>query len=894
MAMRTDETKQNTPLKPTRAALEEIPAFIFTERGFMPDPADPGEGAKAWKAAPYVRLYEFSFRDLSGAKGKISASARYLYELGNRFLRDLTSIPGLELARQDARAELSEESAEALVSSVPFALGSEFVNEDWIRLIYSGLNEVYQAQIQEYTGSVKLYLAEKSQHLTVPERVFFHLVETRRESYPFAFMATYATRDKMGRMRHMPLEYALTEYKTDRDKLLKLLACLNDAADQVPLIAGFMESGELFHPLKLTMEEAYDFLLAIPEIEEAGILCRIPDWWKKKTAQVSLSVKIGEEKGSMLGFDTLLSLKPQLVVDGVPLTAEEIQELLRQTNGLANLKGKWVEVDREKLSALLEQMKESEGEITLKEVLQAEAKGGDENWEGKIISNGKWLSEIMGQMRHPESRKSLPLPETFKGELRPYQSTGYSWLTVMDAMGFGACLADDMGLGKTVQVLAYLENLRLKKPEGRALLIVPASLLGNWQKEAEKFVPEMTVQVLHGHSNAVLTESFEKSDAFLTITTYGLCLRLTCLKDRNWESVILDEAQAIKNPKTKQTRAVKAIPSRMHLVMTGTPIENDLSNLWSIFDFCDKGLLGSSAEFAQFAREIGNKPEGYARLRNMISPFLLRRLKTDRKVISDLPEKVENVEYVNLSRKQTVLYRKCIKDLSDSLERAEIAKKAGSGSGMSQMERRGLVLAVILKLKQICNHPDQYLGQEIYEPDESGKFQMLKELCETIYEKRERVLVFTQFKEITDHLMKFLEGVFHAKGYVIHGGISPSARTKIVDLFNDPENYVPFLVLSVKAAGTGLNLTAANHVVHFDRWWNPAVENQATDRAFRIGQKKNVMVHKFVCSGTVEEKIDQIINSKKELAENVIGASQGEKWITEMSNEQLMNLLRLE
>lgn len=315
--------------------------------------------------------------------------------------------------------------------------------------------------------------------------------------------------------------------------------------------------------------------------------------------------------------------------------------------------------------------------------------------------------------------------------------------------------------------------------------------------------------------------------------------------------------------------------------MTGTPIENDLTNLWSLFDFLNKGLLGTSSEFRDFSKKLSDDKQGYQKLKGIVSPFILRRVKTDKNVIADLPEKLEQTEYISLSKKQTVLYRKQVSELERILSDEQ-----------SKMQRRGAVLAAILKLKQICNHPDQFLGQTAFDPSESGKFAMLKEICETIYEKRERVLIFTQYREITEQLAQYLEKIFHRKGLIIHGGVPAKKRSKLVDEFNG-ENYVPFMVLSVKAGGTGLNLTAANHVIHFDRWWNPAVEDQATDRAFRIGQKNNVLVHKLVSKGTVEEKIDELIKSKRELSYNIIG-SDGEKWITEMSDRELLKLLRLE
>lgn len=706
-------------------------------------------------------------------------------------------------------------------------------------------------------------------------------MESKEEECPFAFLATYATKGENGRVRHVPLQYALTEYRDNRAKLLELLACLNRAAEKSKLIGDLMESGELFHPLRLTSDEAYEFLQSVPAFEQSGISCRIPNWWKKRYSTVALSVKMGEEKPSLLRLNTLLRMTPSLTVGGVPFTEAEIQDLLRQTEGLSFIKGKWIEVNHERFKVLLKQMKQYGGDVTLLDALRSDiVTSTKDEEEAPVITNGKWLREFLNSLRNPKKLKKISVPKSFNGELRPYQEVGYRWLMQMNQLGFGACLADDMGLGKTVQILAFLEVLRFQNPEEKVLLIVPASLLGNWQKEAVRFTPELTVEILHGAHAKTLTERFKKSNAFLTITTYHMAMSIEALAEPLWDCIILDEAQAIKNPSAKQTRQIKRLNSRMRVAMTGTPIENDLSNLWSLFDFLNKGLLGSFEEFKCFCRGLEQNPEGYAKLKSMIAPFLLRRVKTDNKIISDLPDKLEQVDYVTLSPKQAVLYRKLL---------AETQEKVLESDGL---QRKGLVLSLLLHLKQICNHPDQYLGSEEYSPSRSGKFELLKQLAQTISEKRERVLVFTQFRELTEYLDGFLAEIFGRKGGVIHGGVSVKKRNEIVERFQS-ESYVPYLVLSVKAGGTGLNLTKANHVIHFDRWWNPSVENQATDRAFRIGQDKNVMVHKFVCKGSVEEKIDALISSKKELAENVIGAG-GENWITEMSNDELLNLLRLD
>ena len=858
--------------------------FRFTKTGFMSDNRD-GEYAEdiiPWKERFELDKWEAVYAIGFEEKPKwLDAAGLFLYQVAEGFQQMLAHQPDLEVAREHIQMPLDENVMERLLNSVPFTLGAEYVNSQWLKEAFGQLQSVYTREIAFYEGTVALYLADKSQHLKVPERIFFHLVESKEDDYPFAFLATYATKDTHDKVRHMPLAYALTEYQADRGKLLQLLSCLNKVSEVSSLIGEFVEKGELFHPLRLTADEAYQILKEVPMIEECGIVCRIPNWWKRNAYGITMSVSLGEEKPPLLGLDTILGMTPQLVVDGVPLSREEITTLLQQTDGLAFLKGKWIAVDHARLQRLLDDMEKYRGSLTLLDALRMELKGQESEGAdvGPIVTNGTWLAKLLQDLRTPKRIRSAVVPKTFHATLRPYQKDGFTWLDYMNKLGFGACLADDMGLGKTIQVLAFLEKLRKVNKDARVLLIVPASLLGNWQKETEKFAPEMTFQILHG-SSAKTNENEIKANSFLTITTYGMAARLESLEKIQWDCLILDEAQAIKNPLTKQTKRVKALQSKMRIAMTGTPIENDLTNLWSLFDFLNKGLLGSSTEFHDYCKRLEDNPEGYAKLKSMIAPFMLRRVKTDKAIISDLPDKLEQIDYVGLSKKQTVLYRKYV---------AELAEKLQESDGM---KRRGLVLASLTKLKQICNHPDQYLGQTAYDPKESGKFEMLREVCETIYQKRERVLVFTQFKEITDYLDGFLADIFGCHGYVLHGGTPVAKRNEIVEAFQG-EAYVPYIVLSVKAGGTGLNLTNANHVIHFDRWWNPAVENQATDRAYRIGQKNNVLVHKLVCKGTIEEKIDEMIESKKELALNVIGSG-GESWITEMSNEELLSIFKLD
>jgi len=812
----------------------------------------------------------------------MSPSLAFVHNLSDRFIHSLSHDPDIEFTRK--ASTIADEKLLEIAERVPYAVGSELVNIDWIKTMWSGLSAAFESETKDNRSTIAEFILSHRSNINVAGRVFFHLVENKDRDYPFAFLATYSTgNEKERKVSHVPLKNALLEYKDQSELLLKLLSTVSRAADRSNLISEFVESGELFSPLKLTSDEAYLFLKEIPLYEESGILCRIPDWWKKKTNSIRLTVSIGEKAPSKVGLDALLEFDPRISLGDQDITKEEIEALLAKTNGLSFIKGKWVEVDRDKLRDTLDAYEKAQkmsksGLLSIMDAMRMsmDISGllGDSAKDVDIqITNGEWLNTIRSRLIHPAQIANVAAGKNFKGTLRPYQQTGLDWLATMKTLGFGALLADDMGLGKTVQILALLEHLR-KKGEFKTLLIIPASLIGNWEKEITKFTPKLVYSVLHAKNTEV-----DITSADLFITTYGMTTRIEYLKEYRWNLVILDEAQAIKNPGTKQTKAVKQIQSGFKIAMTGTPIENRLSDLWSLFDFLNTGLLGTTKEFSEFVKGM-QAAENYTKIRNVVSPFILRRLKTDKNVISDLPDKIELKEYAGLTKKQVVLYSGLVKEIHDKLQTAE------------GIERKGLVLASIIKFKQICNHPDQYLGQKEFDVEHSGKFEKLAEICETICEKRERVLVFTQFREMTEPLADYLEGIFGRKGLVLHGGTPVKRRTELVEQLCGRE-YVPFMVLSLKAGGVGLNLTGANHVIHFDRWWNPAVENQATDRAFRIGQTKNVMVHKFITSGTIEEKIDRMIEDKQKLAGDII-ASTGENWITEMNNDELMKLFTLE
>lgn len=840
-------------------------------------------------ADPYKALLFLGFSDHATS---MPDSVRFLGLIATAFVKTLSRSPDIEVLRESVVVELDEEESERIMRSAPYMNGAEYLSLEWIRGIWSQLNDMFAMEIRAYRGRVADFLAGQSPGIHIVGRVFFHLVENKGDEYPFAFMATYSsglTAD--GKSKHLPLKTALVEYKDDNKKLLELLSTVHRAAVQSRFIAELVESGEVFHPIGLTEHEAYTFLKEVPLYEETGILCRIPNWWKNQSNALKVSIAVGNKEPSRLGFEAIVDFNAQISMGGESVTIDELRKWLSEAEGLSFIKGKWVEVDHKKLEEALHAYEQAlrfmgRTEMTVTEAMRFQLNAGTMlNVEKDAceveVTNGEWLNTVISRLAHPDEIESFPVGEDFHASLRPYQQNGLAWLRSMKSLGLGACLADDMGLGKTIQVIALLNSIRSQKSE-KTLLIVPASLIGNWTTEIAKFAPALKYWVLHASESKTISEPDEELSERhdLWITTYGMLPKIDWLRETHWHTLILDEAQAIKNPGTKQTKGVKQIKAEYRIAMTGTPVENRLSDLWSLFDFLNKGLLGTAKEFTDFTKQLKEDQAGYARLRKVVGPFILRRLKTDKAVIADLPDKIEMKTFTVLTKRQATLYNALVEEIKKKLE----SKDQG-------IERKGLILSSLMKFKQICNHPDQYLGQSVFSENESGKFSQLRELCETIYEKRERVLVFTQFKEITDSLRDFLESVFRHSGLVLHGGTPVIKRKEIVDQFQGHE-YVPFMVLSIKAGGVGLNLTAANHVIHFDRWWNPAVENQATDRAFRIGQRKNVVVHKFITKGTIEEKIDLLIEEKTKLSKEIVPDIQ-ENWITEMDNQQLMELFKL-
>jgi SNF2 family DNA or RNA helicase len=595
----------------------------------------------------------------------------------------------------------------------------------------------------------------------------------------------------------------------------------------------------------------------------------------------------------------LLDFSVELSLDGERLSEQEVAALLAGTDGLVLLRGRWVEVDRARLERTMRQFQAVEDLSRAQGLSFAEAMRllagpmamGDAidsaATEWSRVSAGPWLAETLKALRSPDGAQVDPGP-ALRGTLRPYQKAGVQWLHLLSGLGLGACLADDMGLGKTIQVLSLLLVQQQQSPGTKlapCLLVAPASLLANWEAEISRFAPSLNARILH--PSAMTTEEakqfspVESAALDLAITSYGTLLRMPVLADIPWRLVILDEAQAIKNPNAKQTRVAKSLQARGRIALTGTPVENSLGDLWSIFDFINPGLLGGAKPFAKYVKTLTERSENlYGPLRELVRPYILRRMKTDRSVIADLPDKTEVKAYCHLSRKQAALYAQAVADLERRLEEAD------------GIQRRGLVLAMLMRLKQICNHPSQWLHDGGWTEADSGKLGRLREVVEVAASRQEKMLVFTQFREAAEPLTGFLGGVFGRPGLLLHGEIPVKQRRNLVQQFQEDE-AVPFFVLSLKAGGAGLTLTAASHVVHFDRWWNPAVENQATDRAFRIGQRKNVLVHKFVCRGTVEEKIDTMIESKQGLSDAMLSGG-GELNLTEMTDAALLDLVALD
>jgi non-specific serine/threonine protein kinase len=829
----------------------------------------------------------------------------YWRKFGARYVTALCALPGIAERSKPPVPIPADGELDTMAAAVPPMTGAEYLTTEVLANLWRGMDSAFDTELAQSKLTVQEFLKRRHPAWNLVGRVHFNLAENRKdEDAPFAFLATYTTQlSAEARAQHLPLGKALQEYagSRNRERLLSLLMPVQRAAEHCPWLKAMVDGGEIFHPLRWSPQHALQFLRDVPALESAGVIVRMPASWRmNRPARAQVKATVGSDAPSHLGMDTLLDFRMEVTLDGEKLSAAEIKRLLAHSEGLILIRGKWVEVDREQLSRTLEQFEAIERRavnegLSFREAMRMLAGAGiagdgvagqaDVAWSESVA--GPWLAETLAALRHHDELSRVDPGRSFQGTLRPYQQSGVQWLYLLTQLKLGACLADDMGLGKTIQVLSLLLVLKNEAREKRkpCLLVVPASLLSNWAAEIARFAPSLKLIVAHPSATPAEKLTTAGADNLggvdLVITSYGFLARLPWLGATQWRLAVLDEAQAIKNPAAKLTRTVKQLRSEARIALTGTPIENRLGDLWSIFDFINPGLLGSSKEFSSFIKRLADRPQNpYGPLRDLVRPYILRRLKTDKSIIADLPDKTEVKTFCPLSPKQAALYQQAVSDLADQLD------------DVDGIKRKGIVLAFLMRLKQICNHPSQWLGDGSWAEGDSGKFARLRDIAEVLSARQEKALVFTQFKETTAPLAEFLGSVFGRPGLVLHGETEVRKRKDLVRQFQEDES-VPFFVLSVKAGGTGLNLTAASHVIHFDRWWNPAVENQATDRAFRIGQNKNVLVHKFICRGTVEDKIDQMIESKQQLAGDFLSGG-ADMVLTEMKDEELLKLATLD
>ena len=644
---------------------------------------------------------------------------------------------------------------------------------------------------------------------------------------------------------------------------------------------------------RLDTREAHGFLIEDSfALEQAGFGVLLPAWWTRRGAKAKFRARarVGTQAmqgGSGVSLESILRFDWEMSLGGQDLTVDELETLASMKTPLVRVRGQWVEVNADDIQDAIEFWKRrGADEASVRDVVRmALGAGGAPDWfDFDGVESDSWLEELLNRLEGREDYEEIESPEGFTGVLRPYQVRGYSWLSFLRRWGLGACLADDMGLGKTIQTLALIQRDRRLGEERPVLLICPTSVINNWRKEADRFVPDLPVMVHHG-AGRIRDESFtaEAGRHAIVISSYGLLHRdIDLFRKMSWSGIVLDEAQNVKNAGTRQSMAARSIGADYRVALTGTPVENNVGDLWAIMEFLNPGFLGSQSEFRrEFFVPIQTEGDSAAkeRLRRITGPFILRRLKTDETIISDLPEKLESRVFCSLTREQASLYAAALKETERILEGAE------------GIERRGAVLGALSRLKQICNHPAQFLGDNSAIAGRSGKLERLTEMLEEVIEVGDRALIFSQFAEMGQIIQRHVQETFGLETLFLHGRVPKNRRDRMVERFQDDGGGPRIFVLSLRAGGTGLNLTSSNHVFHFDRWWNPAVEDQATDRVFRIGQSRNVHVYKFICAGTLEDTIDEMIERKKEIAESVVGT--GENWLTELSNDDLMEALSL-
>ena len=670
-----------------------------------------------------------------------------------------------------------------------------------------------------------------------------------------------------------------------------LLLSLGQASGICPGIAASLEDAKLAGHTVDTAK-AYEFLTEeAVALEQAGYGVMLPAWWSRKGTKARLVARANVKSpkmqgGSGLSLETIVQFDWEAALGGQKVTVDELEELARIKSPLVRVRGQWMEMNAAEIQSAIDFLRKGAKKAALRDIVRMSL-GAEDAPRGLDFDGVKatgWIADVLERLDGTAGLEDVEPPEGLLGTLRPYQLRGYSWLSFLRQWGLGGCLADDMGLGKTIQTLALIQHCWQTGDRRPVLIVCPTSVMNNWHKEATRFTPGLPMLIHHG-ADRRRGASFKREAGkhAIVVSSYGLVQRdIKLLKGMRWGGIVLDEAQNIKNPETKQAGAARSLKADYRFALTGTPVENNVGDLWSIMEFLNPGFLGTQGEFKRnffVPIQAAQDHSAAERLRRATGPFVLRRLKTDRSVISDLPEKMEMNVFCSLTKEQASLYSSVLKETERALHSAE------------GIQRKGIILGTLSKLKQVCNHPAHFLGDNSGIANRSGKLARLTEMLEEVVEVGDRALIFSQFVEMGHILKRHIQETFGREVLFLHGGVPRGQRDRMVERFQNGHTGPQIFILSIKAGGTGLNLTSANHVFHFDRWWNPAVENQATDRAFRIGQRRNVQVHKLVCAGTLEEKIDEMIKRKRHVAESVIGT--GEGWLTELSNDDLREVLAL-
>ncbi len=795
--------------------------------------------------------------------------------------------------------------AQRILDSFPIVVGAEFVSLQLIHHWHAELARHIQRELDIRGISVLDWLQSLGNPWNNIGKIFFHLAENQDDpEHPFAFMATFAHKASSGNeVCHYPLATALSIYANDHRALVSLLEPLQKAAQHGSFVKSLIETRSIYSPMAWDAARTYAFLQETGYLEEAGIVVRMVNLWKKHPPRVQVAITADLEQPndqhdsppSTCTIHSLLHFSVAASLGGRHLSQEELDDLLAQEGGLIRFHGEWITIDQEKIRFLLDRWQQAARMmnrlgISLVQGLRLLIHGPsdklpylpDPDPDHSSILPGARLQEALNSLSSTErgdANSFPPVPQSIQSLLRPYQKDGVLFLERLTSRGFGACLADDMGLGKTLQAIAWLIPVIQQNSTGiPPLVITPTSLLTNWKHELKRFAPNLVPRVLHPSACSVPASLPPSPQRFFSgydvvLTSYGMATNTEWLADLQFPAIILDEAQAVKNSQSRRSQAIRKLQSPRRVALSGTPIETSPTELHSLMDFLNPGLLGSKKAFDNFVR---NAHGNFSVLKKLARPFILRRMKTDRTLVPDLPDKTEKPVYCSLTPVQAALYHAEVQRLRSVIEEPDPAK------------RLTLILPFLARFKQICNHPDQYRGTGPFTTESSGKFMQLRQLAQQIARQQSKMLLFTQFRSIIAPLHDLLAHVFHRSGLILHGGVPVPERGRLVQLFQQ-ENGPPFMILSLRAAGTGLTLTQASHVVHFDRWWNPAVENQATDRAFRIGQHKNVLVHPFICLGTIEERIDDLLRKRQQMADSVLGEGL-ETILFRMPPDELLNL----